>query len=79
MNVISKHLDELICPKCKMPMVYMDVNFDRAQTILPMQIPITQRQPYCDNCGFTTEYKIAGYALDSEFAKFLCFYRIKYD
>ena len=34
-----------------MPTVYIDINMGQVQA----PIPITQKQPYCSNCGFTAE------------------------
>jgi len=50
--VTPQHYPDLICPKCKKPTVYIDLNTGHIK-IKP--IPITQKQPYCSNCGFTAE------------------------
>ena len=49
--IVPQHFKDLLCPKCKQPTVYMDLNIGHVMK----PVPITQKQPYCSNCGFTAE------------------------
>jgi len=40
---------DLLCPNCGKPFVFIKGKLGQAQN----QVPITQKQPYCRNCGYT--------------------------
>jgi hypothetical protein len=54
--VVPQHYKGLICPNCKTPAVYIDVYTGAEKQ---KSVPVTQKQPYCLNCGFTAETTFA--------------------
>ena len=47
-KVVPQYYTDIICPKCRKPFVFIDVNKGQVKK----NVPITQKQPYCRNCGF---------------------------
>ena len=50
-KAVPQYYQDLICPKCGKPFVFIGKNGRQVH----VQVPITQKQPYCRNCGFTAE------------------------
>jgi len=48
-KAVPKYYTDLICPNCGKPFVF--IKGKSGQVHEPE--PITQKQPYCRNCGFT--------------------------
>ena len=53
-KVVPQYYQDLICPKCRKPFVFIKGKLGQVQKL----VPITQKQPYCRNCGFTADQSL---------------------